>query len=214
MESNERHLEHLAEIRAMMERSTRFISLSGLSGVWAGVCALAGAAAVYAYLELGPFTSRITYYERAMAVDKWGMGYKMFFITVGICTLLAALAGGLFFTGRKARSKGLRMWDAGARRLLWSLAVPLFSGGVFCLAMLYWGLPGLVAPATLVFYGLALVNGSKYTLGDVGVLGMLEIALGLTGLFFLGKGLELWALGFGALHILYGIRMYYKYDRS
>jgi hypothetical protein len=214
MSNTEQQLEHLAEMRALMERSTRFLSLSGLSGVWAGFCALAGAAAIYMWLDMAPFSGMEgNYYEKAIRINNWGMNYKSVFILIAILVLVAALAGGLFFTSRKARRQGQRMWDASSRRLLWAMALPLGVGGIFCLALLYWGLPGLLAPATLVFYGLALVNGSKFTLRDVEFLGLSEIALGLIGMFLLGYGLELWAIGFGLLHIGYGTRMYLRYDR-
>ena len=91
--------------------------------------------------------------------------------------------------------------------------IPLITGGLFCLALLYHGLAGLVAPATLVFYGLALVNASKYTLHDIRNVGYCEIVLGLASLFFLGYGLEVWVIGFGILHIIYGSLMYWKYER-
>jgi predicted lysophospholipase L1 biosynthesis ABC-type transport system permease subunit len=41
------HLEDIAEIRAMMERSTRFLSLSGLSGVFAGTFGLIASGLAY-----------------------------------------------------------------------------------------------------------------------------------------------------------------------
>ena len=214
MSDTKQQLEHLAEMRALMERSSRFLSLSGLSGVWAGLCALAGAAAMYAYLELLPLADGPgLYYEKAIRTLKWGLNYKSVFILMALIVLATALAGGIFFTTRKARRQGQKIWDASSRRLLWAVAVPLTTGGIFCLALLYWDLPGLVAPATLVFYGLALVNGSKFTLRDVEFLGLSEIALGLLGMFDLGTGLELWALGFGVLHIFYGAWMYWKYER-
>jgi hypothetical protein len=71
-----------------------------------------------------------------------------------------------------------------------------------------------VAPATLVFYGLALVNGSKYTLNDIRNIGYLEAGLGVVSMFVPGYGLWFWALGFGVLHIVYGVTMYYKYERA
>lgn len=214
MNETEQHLEHLAEMRALMERSSRFLSLSGLSGIWAGLCALAGAAAVYVYLEIAPLSSGSgLYFEKAIRTLKWGMNYKSVFILIALLVLATALAGGIFFTTRKARRQGLKIWDATSRRLLWAVAVPLVAGGIFCLALLYWDYPGFVPPATLVFYGLALVNGSKYTLRDVEFLGLSEIALGLLGMFLLGTGLELWAIGFGLLHIFYGAWMYWKYER-
>lgn len=208
----QQQLEHLAEMRALMERSTRFLSLSGLSGVWAGLCALAGAAVVYLYLGTHPLAGDdYYYYERALTARRWGIDYQTAFVLIALGVLAAALAGGLYFTWRKAHRAGLRVWSASSRRMLYALAVPLCTGGIFCLEMLHWGLPGLVAPATLVFYGLALVNGSKYTLRDVEYLGLSQIALGLLGLWYLGTGLDLWAFGFGVLHIAYGAWMHFKY---
>ena len=215
MSDPRQQLEHLAEIRSLMERSTRFLSLSGLTGVWAGACALVGAFFVRNYLqtELHNSDSWIYYELKASAVPP-GMRYEFVLLLAALAVLLAALVGGLFFTARKARKRGERVWDASSRRLLFALMIPLLAGGIFCLALLNWGLVGLLAPATLVFYGLALFNGSKYTLGDVASLGLLEIALGLCGMFFPGYGLELWAIGFGLLHILYGTFMYFKYERN
>ncbi|MDO8365763.1 MAG: hypothetical protein Q7T20_03120 [Saprospiraceae bacterium] len=216
MKDSQQHLEHLAEMRSLMERSTRFLSLSGLSGVWAGCCALLGAFFVRNYLEaqyLGEYEVNDLFYDRRGAASYSGLGYELTLVLMALAVLFAALAGGWYFTARKARMRGERVWEASSRRLLWALLVPLATGGVFCLALLYWNLIAFLAPATLIFYGLALVNGSKYTLGDVGSLGLIQIGLGLTGMFFPGRGLELWATGFGVLHILYGGLMYYKYDR-
>jgi uncharacterized membrane protein YidH (DUF202 family) len=212
MSDTQQQLEHLAEMRSLMERSTRFLSLSGLSGVWAGMCALAGAA----YHRMVTEAAYLSSYSDVL-VEKSEKAsrnsFEVALLTTAFTVLITALAGGWFFTARKARRRGERIWDASSRRLLLALALPLIVGGIFCLALLYWGLVGLLAPATLVFYGLALYNGSKYTLRDVGSLGLLEIALGLSGMFVPGYGLELWAIGFGVLHILYGAWMYVKYEK-
>lgn len=208
------HLAALSEIRSMMERSSRFISLSGLSGVAAGLCALIGATLVYVYLGTTPFAGERVYYVEALNANKWGMNYQTFFILDAGLVLIAALASGIFFTSRKAKQKGQQVWDALTLRLLTNLAIPLITGGVFCLALMYHGLFGFVAPTTLVFYGLALINGSKYTLNDIRYLGILEVALGLLALFKLGYGLEFWVVGFGVLHIVYGAYMYFKYEKE
>ena len=215
MNDSQKQLEHLAEMRSLMERSTRFLSLSGLSGVWAGICALVGAFFVRNYLGalyLGKYNADDVFADRSGTVSNDGLGYETTLVLAALTVLVAALVGGLFFTARKARLRGERVWDASSRRLLWALLVPLMTGGMFCLALLYWNLIAFLAPATMVFYGLALLNGSKFTLGDVGSLGLFQIAIGLAGMFFPGYGLELWAVGFGFLHIFYGTWMYYKYD--
>jgi hypothetical protein len=216
MAAYQQQLQDLREIRSLMERSSRFIGLSGLSGVAAGMCALAGAAVIYNYLEIVPFihNANAAYYTKAMTANKWGLSYQKFSIIIGILTALSAFLAGIFFTTRRATQKGQTIWDKTALRLLFNLAIPLGAGGLFCLAMLYHGEVAFVAPATLVFYGLALVNGSKYTLHDVFYLGLLEIALGIFAMFMLGYGLEFWVVGFGFLHIFYGAMMYWKYERA
>ncbi|MBI5917251.1 MAG: hypothetical protein HY842_17920 [Bacteroidetes bacterium] len=197
-----------------MERSSRFISLSGLSGVAAGVCALAGAAMVYLYLGLPLFSNQRLYYVEVLEQGRWGIHYATFFLLDAAAVFVLALASGIFFTTRKARQKGQKIWDPMAQRMLVNLAIPLLAGGIFCIALYKTGNFGLVAPATLIFYGLALVNGGKYTFDDIRYLGLAEILLGIVGLFKPGYGLELWALGFGVLHILYGIIMFNKYERA
>lgn len=209
----QQHLETLGEIRNMMERSSRFISLSGLSGVMAGIFALAGVSMVYLYLDMTPFEQKRLYYQAAAQSTKWGMDYITFFLLIGAIVLAGALSFGMFFTIKKARKKGQQVWDSVTKRLLLNLAVPLVAGGIFCLGMMYHGVNGFIAPATLVFYGLSLVNASKYTLNDIRYLGYSEIILGLIALFNIGFGLEFWAIGFGFLHIVYGTVMYLKYER-
>jgi hypothetical protein len=209
-------LTELREIRSLMERSSRFIGLSGLSGVAAGVCALIGAAVAYMYLGAQPFeyNHQYVYYVRAVTATKWGLDYLIFFIADALVTASAAIALGIYFTTRRARKKGQSIWDPTVRRLLFNLGLPLFVGGLFCLALLMHGQLAFVAPATLVFYGLALVNGSKYTLNDVLYLGLTEIVLGLIAMFMLRFGMEFWVIGFGILHIFYGLMMYFKYERN
>jgi uncharacterized membrane protein HdeD (DUF308 family) len=132
----------------------------------------------------------------------------------GACVLLAALLFGVFFTVRKARKSGHSVWNDTSKRLLISLFVPLATGGLFCIALFSQKLVWICFPATLIFYGLALLNGSKYTHRDVEYLGLSEIALGLFSLFFPGYNLLIWALGFGVLHLIYGTLMYLKYDKN
>ena len=196
-----------------MERSSRFISLSGLSGVAAGMSALLGAAAVYIYLDQPVFSGYRLYYADVLRYSKWGIPFVQFFILDAIIVFVLALASGIYFTTRKAKKNGQKIWDAMARRMLVNLFIPLIVGGIFCIVLYQHGEYGLVAPATLIFYGLALVNGGKYTLNDIRYLGITEIVLGIIGLFFPGFGLELWAIGFGVLHIVYGLMMYNKYER-
>jgi hypothetical protein len=214
MTEREEHLKQISDIRNMMERSSRFISLSGLSGVFAGIFALAGAAAFYAYVNgdihygLG---KGIAYYTQSLPVFL-DNSFLIFCIADAAIVLLLSLAAGIFFTTRNAKSKGQKIWDLTARKMLFHLAVPLVAGGIFCLVLMRYGLFGLVAPATLIFFGLSLLNASKFTLDEIQYLGYSEIVLGLIGCLFIGYGITLWAIGFGVLLIIYGLVMYIRYE--
>lgn len=204
MESKNYH-EDLSHIRSMMERSSRFISLSGLSGVVAGLAAIAGAVYVYFVFQ----REEIDYFDGKRNV--FGSALVKELVMIGIAILVVALLSGYIFTANKSKRKGLKIWDATTRRLLVTFAVPLVTGGFFCLALLYHHLFVFIAPATLLFYGLALVSAERYTLTDIKYLGYCQIILGLISLFFLGWGLLFWTIGFGALHIVYGLIMHKKY---
>lgn len=204
MDSRQQHLDQLTEIRSLMERSTRFISLSGLSGIVAGIFALMGAAAAYWYYDI-PLT------EGNISVRKDYDTLLFFFIDAAV-VLVLSVAAGVVLTIRQAKKKNEKIWDKTSKRLLINLAVPLITGGLFSLVLLD-HYPPLIASAMLIFYGLALLNGSKYTLDDVRYLGYCQIALGLINAFIGGYGLLFWALGFGLLHIIYGAVMYRKYER-
>ena len=204
-------LETLQDIRRMMERSSRFISLSGLSGVSAGICALAGAWIAHMYISAYYGKSAITrfiYRHQESNELKWKL------IDLAIVVLIAALASSTLMTWRKARKSKLPIWDHTSRRLAINMMIPLAAGGFFVLGLLSRSDWEYVAPSCLIFYGLALVNASKYTLTDIRYLGLLEIALGCVCLYYPHEGLYFWAAGFGVLHIIYGLIMWWKYEKS
>jgi hypothetical protein len=197
--------EDLSHIRSMMERSSRFISLSGLSGVFAGLFALAGSIYAYQLFE----NNGIEYFDGQQKTYSSDLIIELVFIAVVI--LVLALGSGIFFTLRKSKKFDLPVWTNTTKKMLLNLAIPLLVGGVFCMALLYHQLFAFIAPVTLLFYGLALINAGKYTFSDIQYLGAFEIILGCISLFYLGFGLVFWAIGFGVLHILYGIIVFQKY---
>jgi hypothetical protein len=196
----QQYIEDLKDIKEIMNRSSKFISLSGMSGVFAGIFALLGTYAVH----------------QAVFADQDFLGYGKAVITSGSLTTLLLIASatlilsvgtGIYFTTKETKKKKQRLWDHQTKRLLINLAIPLVTGGIFCLILLLKGYIGLVPPLTLIFYGLALINASKYTLSEVRSLGLFEVVLGLIATHFIGYGLLFWAIGFGLLHIIYGIIM-------
>lgn len=202
-------LQEIKDIKRLMQRSSRFISLSGLSGVAAGICALGGAWIASGILDN---TNHAVYFADSLRTGVFdSFTLKLFAVAAG--TFTAAFISAFYLTWRKAKKNGLPIWDHTSRRLFWSMVIPMITGGLFILGMLYYREWRFVAPASLIFYGFALVNASKFTLTDIRYLGYCEIILGLVNMIFLGYGLYCWAIGFGVLHILYGIVMWYKYEK-
>jgi len=207
-EQQDTSLETLKEIRSIMERSARFLSLSGWSGVWAGGAALAGAAVAYRWLNDASF-----YSSQAMTRGTFMDLYFLRYFVLAVLIFGTAFAGGFYFTYKKNKEAGITMWNSASRKMVINLAIPLAAGAVVTLAFAWRGDWIYVSPACLIFYGLALINGSKYTVSDIKYLGLTEVVLGCIALFMNpGYGLYLWAFGFGVLHIVYGIIMWRKYD--
>jgi hypothetical protein len=207
MKEEQDYIRDIVEIRSMMERSSKFLSLSGWAGILAGVYALAGAYIAYQVFHFNP--DEIVYIPTAENISFSLLNV----ILLAIIILILAIGTAIFFSNKKAKKKSEKPWNATAKRLLIHMAVPLIVGGVLILILISKGLLGLIAPFTLLFYGLALFNASRFTYEEVSVLGLIEIGLGLISTYFIEYGLLCWALGFGVVHIIYGIYIHYRYER-
>jgi hypothetical protein len=210
MDEQQQSLDTLRDIKRMMERSSRFISLSGLSGVAAGLCALAGA--WFANAKIKAWLAGETVNEGVL----YGSGVQLIedLLLIAVLTFAGAFVSAFIFTYLRSRKNNIPMWSTATWRLLWNTLIPLSAGGLLILRMMQLGHFELVAPSCLIFYGLALVNASKYTLGEVRYLGYVQLILGVINLWFTRYGLGLWAIGFGVLHIIYGVAMWWKYERK
>lgn len=214
MNEQQQSLEAIHDIKRMMERSSRFISLSGLSGISAGICALIGSwvAWPYVYGKKDFIINTEAAIAQAMGND-YGIIFNTWLFWIAAGTFLAALISAFIFTYIKSKKEGIPIWGNSARRLIFNVCVPLLVGGIFLFKLLQFGTFGLVAPGCLLFYGLALINASKYTLIEIRYLGYAQILLGIINLNFVGYGLYFWAVGFGILHIIYGVYMWLKYEK-
>ncbi len=209
MKEQNQPLEDIRIIKKIMEESSRFLSLSGLSGVSAGLFAIAGAVAAKMIIPDSIITGEG--YSESFRASSEGLRVIRFLFADASIVLVLALASAFFFSWRKAKNEGKSIWTPVTKKMLVNLAVPLATGGLFVIFTLG-RVPGHVsASATLIFYGLALINGSKFTLGEIFWLGLLEVATGLVCLLMPHHGLLLWAFGFGVLHVIYGLFMYIRY---
>lgn len=202
-----KYLNDISEIKNMMNRSSRFISLSGLSGILAGIYSLIGAYLAY----------RTIYFDQGMdsykslVISEFAV-YKL--LAIAATVILLSLCTGIVLSVRKAKTQGEKIWDQSSQRLVINFLIPLVTGGILILYLIEKEQFSLIATLTLIFYGLACINASKYTFGDVRYLGITLLVLAFISLWFIGYGLLFWALGFGICHIFYGSLMYFKYERN
>lgn len=198
MKEEKDYIRDLAEIRSMMERTSKFLSLSGLAGVMAGIYALAGSFVAYQYLG---FQS-----------ENIGSDFSNIML-LALAILLLTLSTAFWFSYKKANKRNEKLWNPTAKRLLLNMMVPLIAGGCVLMILIAKDLTVLVPPCSLIFYGIALYSSGKFTYEDIKSLGVLEILLGLFSLYFTEYALLSWALGFGLLHIVYGVYVHYRYER-
>lgn len=201
--SEQDYLKDISEIKNLMNRSSRFISLSGLSGIFAGIYAIIGAAIAYAYLFPKP--------GEFLTLHSWN--FKLLLVLLASVLLLSIITAYLLTTQRAKRNNE-KIWDTTTRRLLINFLIPLVTGGIYIIIKLNSQHYGLTASLMLIFYGLALVNASKYTIGNVKYLGYAQIITGLICAALPGYGFWFWLLGFGLFHIIYGSIMYLKEGKS
>jgi len=187
----------------MMEQSSRFLSLSGLSGILTGLYALVGAY----------FANQIIEFETSS-----GQPFSDSYTTVAlllylaIAVLVLSFVTIIFLTYRKTKRDGHKIQSKGTRLLMVNLAVPLVSGGILISIFFARGFYDIVAPSMLIFYGLALVNASKFTRQEIFYMGLCEIVIGIIAALFPGYALLLWAFGFGVIHLMYGTIMHFRYE--
>ncbi|MCB9201857.1 MAG: hypothetical protein H6604_02250 [Flavobacteriales bacterium] len=203
--NNKAH-QDLQHIRSLMEKSGKFLSLSGLSGITAGIIALIGTATVLIIMEI----NHISYFDGKKDYYTWKSIYQIGFTL--LITLALSILSAYYFTQKKTKKNNQKLWNSLTKYLLVQLSIPLVCGGILCLLLIKYNLYLLIPGFTLIFYGIALTNCSKHTFSEVFWLGISQIILGLLAVYFIGYGIVFWAIGFGILHIIYGIIMYKKYD--
>lgn len=206
MKKHDEQLAAIEEMRNLMDRATRFRSISGLSAMVAGLLAIICVA----------FVSHLAgiHFLEAEAFERMIQGTAATEVQLSFIFLLIASIGfGIYLAARNAHAKGQDAWDSAAKRLAFHMAIPLVAGGIFSVLISQLGLAGLVPPITLLFYGLALFNGSHYTLDAVRILGIGQIVLGLLATAFVAFGLVIWVIGFGVLNLIFGLYIYFKYER-
>lgn len=197
----------IGQIRSLMEKSSRFMSISGLSGVLIGTYALLGA--FLGYLTVYGFQSEFRY--RDYYITDTGIIVKL--VSIAVAVLLASIVTSILMAKRKAKRTGQYIWNPASKSLAKAIATPLLTGGLFSIILTCKGEYGLIASSMLIFYGLALYSAGTFTFKELRWLGILDIILGLLALCLPGYGLWFWTVGFGVLHIIYGLIVHQRYEK-
>lgn len=212
MNKQQDQLDAIHDIKRLMERSSRFSALSGLSGVVVGVFAIIAVLISYSILGISALES-VSYLNMLAPSGVINTELmNLLAINYGI-TLLVSFLTAFWLSKRNAIKRKEKTWDLSAKRMLINFSIPMIAGGCYCFILFTQNHTELIIPATMLFYGLGLLNASKYTVDDIKYLGVLMVVLGLLGSIFINQALLLWGLGFGVLHIIYGSFMYFKYEK-
>jgi hypothetical protein len=200
------YLTDITAIRSMMERSSKFLALSGQAAVMAGLYALAGSLIAWKILKLHPESM-----VPNSGMSSPGSAEMGGLVMTALLMLLLAAGTAILLSLRNAQKRGEKLWSPVARRLLSGMALPLISGGL--LMIIFWmnGLPAYSFALSLIFYGFSMCNASRFTFPELNFLGMMLIGLGLLSACLLTYALLIWALGFGLLHIIYGLYIHFRY---
>lgn len=209
MNQPDQHLEDIKVIKKIMEESSRFLSLSGLSGIIAGLLAIAGAVVAKLIIDGTPMAEE--WYNVPFTADPAGHRAVMLLFADMGAVLILSLVAAIFFSSRKARKSGHSAWTPVTRRMLASLLLPLAAGGLFILITLTTVPASVTVASTLIFYGLAVISAGKFTFGEIHWLGVLEVLTGLACLLLPQWSVFIWAAGFGLIHIGYGLFMHLRY---
>ena len=210
MKNDTKFIEDLKAIRKIMEESSRFLSLSGFSGISAGLTAIAGALVAYFFI----LDNGSIHFEEYLSnlSDKETFSIRWQLMADAAIVLVISVLLSLYFSLKKAKREGKNFLTLTSKRLLINLLIPLVTGGVFIIVLLFQNNIQLIVPCFLIFYGLALVNAGKFTFEEIFYLGLFEIITGLVAAFVPDLSLIFWIIGFGILHIIYGLTMYRKYE--
>ena len=208
MKNEQDYIRDITEMRSLMERSSKFMSLSGLASIVAGIYALTGASIAYKFFDIHP--DQIL--NNSTQPGSLSPGLQKI-IPIAIIVLILAIGTAILLSRQKAAKRGEKFLSPAAMKLVKNMAVPLVTGGLLIIILIFKGMVGLLAPFTLIFYGLSLYNAGNLTYKEVKSLGLIDIALGLIGTYYWEHGFLLWILGFGVFHIIYGIYIHYRYER-
>jgi len=185
---DDRAREDIRFIRLAMERGPMFTGVPGWGGVVMGISALVAAAMA---------SSRPT-------VEGW--------LGIWLAEACLAIGIGAWAMSRKARRAGLPVLSGAGRKFMMSFLPPAVAGAFLTAALYRAGDVSLLSGTWLLLYGAAVVTGGAFSVKVVPLMGLCFMALGGAAVFATpGWDDPLLAMGFGGLHILFGLHIARKH---
>lgn len=182
-----RAADNLRFIRDTMERAASFTAVPGWGGVVIGVTAL-GAGAVA--------------FDRPL--------HEQFL--VWLAEALLALVIAWLAVRIKSKRLALSLQSRPARRALLSFMPPLLAGAILTAVLYHLQIFGVTPGLWLLLYGAAVVTGGAFSVRIVPVMGLCFMSVGAVSLFAPSQwGNIFLMLGFGGLHIAFGIVIARRY---
>ena len=124
----------IQDMRDMMEKSSKFLSLSGLAGILVGIIAIIGGAIVYWILDMS--ITQLNYLEYILPFDDYSTSKQIHYLILdAVIVLVLAFIIGVIFAKKNATKRGLSIWDATSRRLLYNMFLPVLFGAVFIFSL-------------------------------------------------------------------------------
>jgi hypothetical protein len=111
---------------------------------------------------------------------------------------------------RTVRKNDQKLWSIFTRKIRWQTLISLLIILIIIIMISNIGYFSLTTPLSLFFYGLFLLNLSRFSSIGLRYLSLAEIILAITSYFIYDKEIIFLALGFGFLPILYGIATFIK----
>ena len=130
MNNGKEPVQALEEIKQMMDRGSRFVSLSGWSGIAAGICALI--AAWVADKKLDQYgINKIDYSKSGYTNNGDFLQFQRDLVILAVITFIAAFSLAFLFTWLRSRKTGVPVWGFTARKVIINVAVPMIVGALF-----------------------------------------------------------------------------------
>jgi hypothetical protein len=173
--------DNLRFIRATMENATAFTGISGKGYALAGLTAIA-AAWIAAQQTL-----------------------PLLWLAVWLLEATLACSVTLLLSADKARRQGKSLWSGSGRKLLFAFLPTMAVGAVVTLAFYLQGNTVLLPGLWLILYGAGVMTAGAHSIRPVPLMGFLFIMLGSAQLLVPATTNLTLALGFGGLHLAFGI---------